>query len=207
MFRAADVIRYTTIRNFFNRVAQDAGESSDMYPSRVGHHYSRLWRQSTLAKLILRSTPPNTSDRRYFALHSVSSSAHDNRSDPVPPKNPSVTSSQSSQDLEQGNQHNLREESSNNDVREKYEKDPTGPVNPHLQNYSALFRQLALSLPHVKQPTKQDFLQAATSMWQRMRIRFKWFAIKSFRKFNADDISAFLSWFLVGQTLWILVGT
>ncbi|CUA66859.1 Mitochondrial distribution and morphology protein 31 [Rhizoctonia solani] len=44
-------------------------------------------------------------------------------------------------------------------------------------------------------------------MWQRMRIRFKWFAIKSFRKFNADDISAFLSWFLVGQTLWILVGT
>ncbi|KAG8731531.1 Mitochondrial distribution and morphology protein 31, mitochondrial precursor [Ceratobasidium sp. 428] len=44
-------------------------------------------------------------------------------------------------------------------------------------------------------------------MWQRMRIRFKWFAIKSFRRFNADDMSAFLSWFLVGQTLWILIGT
>jgi distribution and morphology protein 31 len=70
-----------------------------------------------------------------------------------------------------------------------------------------MFKQLALSLPHVKQPTKQDFLKAATSMWQRMRIRFKWFAIKSFRKFNVDDMSAFLSWFLVGQTLWILAGT
>ncbi|PFH49738.1 hypothetical protein AMATHDRAFT_62485 [Amanita thiersii Skay4041] len=40
-----------------------------------------------------------------------------------------------------------------------------------------------------------------------MRVRFKWFTIKSFRKFNADDISAFVTWFLMSQTLWILVGT
>lgn len=84
---------------------------------------------------------------------------------------------------------------------------PNEPTNPQFQNYSALFRRLALSLPHVKQPKKEDFLQAATSMWERMRIRFKWFTIRSFRRFSADDMSAFLSWFLVGQTLWILIGT
>jgi hypothetical protein len=40
-----------------------------------------------------------------------------------------------------------------------------------------------------------------------MRVRVRWFFIRNFRKFNADDISAFVTWFLVGQGLWILVGT
>jgi distribution and morphology protein 31 len=44
-------------------------------------------------------------------------------------------------------------------------------------------------------------------MVQRMRVRVRWFFIRNFRKFNADDISAFVTWFLVGQGLWILVGT
>jgi hypothetical protein len=35
----------------------------------------------------------------------------------------------------------------------------------------------------------------------------RWFFIRNFRKFNADDISAFVTWFLVGQGLWILIGT
>ncbi|KDQ21497.1 hypothetical protein BOTBODRAFT_168755 [Botryobasidium botryosum FD-172 SS1] len=83
--------------------------------------------------------------------------------------------------------------------------DPTG--NPNLQNYSTFFRQLALSVPHIHRPTRDDLLKLTPNFWQRARIRFKWFTIKSFRKFNADDMSAFFSWFLVGQTLWILVGT
>jgi len=75
------------------------------------------------------------------------------------------------------------------------------------ENYSRFFRRLALSLPHPHRPTRDDFLNVATGFWQRLRIRFKWFTIKSFRKFNADDISAFITWFLMSQTLWILVGT
>jgi len=84
--------------------------------------------------------------------------------------------------------------------------DPADPPK-YLQNYSRFFRRLALSLPHAHRPTREDLLNVATGFWQRLRIRFKWFTIKSFRKFNVDDISAFVTWFLMSQTLWILVGT
>ncbi|EKM54190.1 uncharacterized protein PHACADRAFT_96531 [Phanerochaete carnosa HHB-10118-sp] len=76
-----------------------------------------------------------------------------------------------------------------------------------LENYSKFFRQLALSLPHVHRPTRDDFLNAASGFWQRMRVRFKWLTIRSFRKYNADEISAFITWFFMSQTLWLFVGT
>ncbi|KAF9227145.1 hypothetical protein BS17DRAFT_775039 [Gyrodon lividus] len=79
------------------------------------------------------------------------------------------------------------------------------PLN--LENYPRLYRRLAQSLSHLHRPTKDDFLNVASGFWQRLRIRFKWFTIRSFRRFNADDISAFITWFLMSQTLWILVGT
>ena len=81
---------------------------------------------------------------------------------------------------------------------------------PHArdhENYSQFFRKLAEAVPHPHRPTREDLLNVATTFWQRLRIRFKWFTVRSFRKFNADDISAFVSWFLVSQTLWILIGT
>ncbi|KAJ8597459.1 mitochondrial distribution and morphology protein family 31/32 [Rhizopogon salebrosus TDB-379] len=83
------------------------------------------------------------------------------------------------------------------------------PVYPplNLDNYPRLYRRLALSLSHLHRPTRDDFLKVANGFWQRLRIRFKWFTIRSFRRFNADDISAFITWFLMSQTLWILVGT
>ena len=74
-------------------------------------------------------------------------------------------------------------------------------------NYPRFFRRLAQSLPHVSRPSRDDFLNAANGMVQRMRVRVRWFFIRNFRKFNADDISAFVTWFLVGQGLWILIGT
>ncbi|KAF5380240.1 hypothetical protein D9757_008205 [Collybiopsis confluens] len=64
-----------------------------------------------------------------------------------------------------------------------------------------------MSLPHLHRPTQEDFLRVADGFWQRVRIRFKWFTIKSFRKYNADDISGILTWILMSQTIWILVGT
>ena len=81
------------------------------------------------------------------------------------------------------------------------------PMPHNDENYSRFFQRLALSLPHLHRPTRDDFLNVASGFWERIRIRFKWFTIKSFRKFNADEISAFITWFLMSQTLWILVGT
>ena len=85
--------------------------------------------------------------------------------------------------------------------------EPIQPDPQQFENYSKFFRQLALSLPHLHRPTRDDFLDAATGFWQRLRIRFKWLTIRSFRKYNADDISAFMTWFFMSQTLWLLVGT
>ena len=75
------------------------------------------------------------------------------------------------------------------------------------ENYPKSLRSLALSLPNIHRPTRDDFLRVANGFWQRARIRFKWYTIKSFRKFNADDISAFITWFLTAQVLWIFIGT
>ena len=83
-----------------------------------------------------------------------------------------------------------------------------GPAHiPQFENYSKFFRQLALQLPHLTRPTRDDFLNAASGFWQRLRVRFKWLTIRSFSKYNADDISAFISWFIMSQTLWLFVGT
>ncbi|KAK7043256.1 Mitochondrial distribution and morphology protein 31, mitochondrial precursor [Paramarasmius palmivorus] len=85
------------------------------------------------------------------------------------------------------------------------EKPPTLPYN--FENYSSFFRRLALSAPHIHRPTRDDFLRLADGFWQGLRIRFKWFTIRSFRKFNADDISGIVTWILMSQTIWILIGT
>ncbi|KAG8747839.1 Mitochondrial distribution and morphology protein 31, mitochondrial precursor [Ceratobasidium sp. 414] len=211
LHRAADVVRYTTIRNFFNRVARDAG----VVPAKTGFQPHLVW-NNMVSKQAWHKPTFNTPRNRYFTQHTVLYSAHDDPPNPTPSKNPSPTNSSPtpSSSLPPGTSPSSKQDSTKtqNEPQTNNSKVPSDhtladSTNPQLQNYSALFRQLALSLPHIKQPTKHDFLQAATSMWQRMRIRFKWFAIKSFRRFNADDISAFLSWILVGQTLWILVGT
>ncbi|KAH0543495.1 hypothetical protein FGG08_002163 [Glutinoglossum americanum] len=67
---------------------------------------------------------------------------------------------------------------------------------PHLPNLSQYHR-----------PTKDELLAAATGFWSRMKVRFKWFSIRSVRPYNMDDISAFISWVLVGHVIWVIVGT
>ncbi|THH04579.1 hypothetical protein EW145_g5416 [Phellinidium pouzarii] len=100
------------------------------------------------------------------------------------------------------------EGSNKNEGQEKTGRRDDEPTKyQHLENYSRFFRRLAMSLPPMQRPTRDDLLKVATNFWQRLRIRFKWFTIKSFRKFNADDMSAFFTWFLMSQTVWILVGT
>ncbi|KAL2130445.1 hypothetical protein VTI74DRAFT_6391 [Chaetomium olivicolor] len=60
-------------------------------------------------------------------------------------------------------------------------------------------------MPH--RPTKEELLAAANSFSQRLKVRFKWFSIRSMRPWNADEWGAFLSWFVFGHIVWILVGT
>lgn len=60
-------------------------------------------------------------------------------------------------------------------------------------------------MPH--RPTKEELLAAATGFWERLKVRFKWFSIRSMRPWNADEWGAFVSWFLFGHIVWVLVGT
>ena len=62
-------------------------------------------------------------------------------------------------------------------------------------------------IPQIQRPTRDELLAAATGFWSRLKVRFKWFSIRSVRPFNADEIGAFFSWFLLGHVLWIILGT
>ena len=63
------------------------------------------------------------------------------------------------------------------------------------------------SITYIHRPTKEELLSAATGFWSRLKVRFKWFSIRSVRPFNIDEIGAFFSWFLLGHVLWIILGT
>lgn len=63
------------------------------------------------------------------------------------------------------------------------------------------------NITHIHRPTKEELLAAATGFWSRVKVRFKWFSIRSARPFNIDEIGAFFSWILVGHVLWIILGT
>ncbi|GAC96992.1 potential mitochondrial biogenesis factor [Pseudozyma hubeiensis SY62] len=99
----------------------------------------------------------------------------------------------------------------------------------HFANYPASLRQLAMrAVPassqggqpqpsksnevqphdqHRLRPSKEDLLRYAQGFWTRLRIRFKWFTIRGFRRFNADDISAFFTLGGFTTAVFIIVGT
>lgn len=56
-------------------------------------------------------------------------------------------------------------------------------------------------------PTQEDLLRYARGFWTRMRIRFKWFTIRGFRRFNVDELSAFFTLGGLGTAIWVIVGT
>ena len=75
-----------------------------------------------------------------------------------------------------------------------------GAANRHLRNRLP-------DISHIHRPSREELLAAATGSWSRLKVRFKWFSIRSVRPFNADEIGAFFSWFLLGHVLWIILGT
>jgi len=73
---------------------------------------------------------------------------------------------------------------------------------------SSVSRYLHDHLPRIPhRPTKEELLAAATSFRQRLKVRFKWMSIRSMRPWNIDEWGAFVSWFMLGHLVWILVGT
>ncbi|KAK2000788.1 hypothetical protein LX36DRAFT_738645 [Colletotrichum falcatum] len=71
---------------------------------------------------------------------------------------------------------------------------------------SAMSKYLHIpKMPH--RPTRDELLAAANGFLGRMKVRFKWVSIRSMRPWNIDEWGAFVSWFLFGHLVWILVGT
>lgn len=98
------------------------------------------------------------------------------------------------------------------DIHQK--KPPSSPPEPQPapklpeteSSVSKYFHMPAIPhLPH--RPTKEEFLAAANGFWERLKVRFKWISIRSMRPWNIDEWGAFVSWFLFGHLVWILVGT
>jgi mitochondrial distribution and morphology protein 31 len=105
--------------------------------------------------------------------------------------------------------NNPSDSESKNEGQQKQSSSKPKEHPDHPENWSPFYRRLANALPHAvrKRPTREDFLKVAEGFWARARIRFKWFTIRSFRRFGTDDVFAFFTWFLMSQTLWIFVGT
>ncbi|KAL3470677.1 hypothetical protein BJX99DRAFT_264015 [Aspergillus californicus] len=80
-----------------------------------------------------------------------------------------------------------------------------GKPEPKLSNRHLINR--LPHMPHLHRPTKEELLAAATGFWSRLKVRFKWFSIRSVRPFNLDEITALFSWVLLGHVVWIVLGT
>lgn len=81
-----------------------------------------------------------------------------------------------------------------------HDQHPARPSNRHLMDRLP-------HIPHLHRPTKEELLAAATGFWSRLKVRFKWFSIRSVRPFNLDEITALFSWVLLGHVVWVVVGT
>ncbi|KAI1422665.1 mitochondrial distribution and morphology proteins-domain-containing protein [Xylaria sp. FL1777] len=90
-----------------------------------------------------------------------------------------------------------------------YESQPEPKLSDTESSMSKYFHLPAIPhLPHLPhRPTKEEFLAAANGFWERLKVRLKWASIRSMRPWNIDEWGAFVSWFLFGHLVWILVGT
>lgn len=97
-----------------------------------------------------------------------------------------------------------KQEPENASTTPKVESKP--PTNAEHHSYiSNYFHLPNMHLPH--RPTKEELLDAANGFWARLKVRFKWYSIRSMRPWNTDEWGAFLSFFLFGHLVWVLVGT
>jgi len=183
--------RYNAIRSFFKQNLRVPSPKSSPNPVPLGY-------RASYGELFLARSMPYDARTYVRALHTTNVLLRQGR--PSQPPRPSTPSNATTHGKISGEFHR--------DAKHEAEEiEDNGRVPNHLDNYPAFLRRLAMSVPNIPRPTRDDLLTVADGFWQRARIRFRWFTIKSFRKFNADDISAFVTWFLMSQTIWVLVGT
>lgn len=117
--------------------------------------------------------------------------------------------------------HDRHEKEASQNAHTRNENDPTPKVSkPHPQPGSNKpqdpqhftmsnlhLRDRLPHMPHLHRPTKEELLAAATGFWSRLKVRFKWFSIRSVRPYNLDEITALFSWVLLGHVVWVVAGT
>ena len=190
--RNATFERYSAIRRFFKQQHQ-RGPSPRNPPNPVPLGYRASYGGSLIVHSALYAT--TTSARPLHTTKTLLKQGQPSKQPRPPSPSNTITNGKPLEEPHRDAKHEA----------EEIEGDSRVPN--HLDNYPAFLRRLAMSVPNISRPTRDDLLTVADGFWQRARIRFRWFTIKSFRKFDADDISAFVTWFLMSQTIWILVGT
>lgn len=117
---------------------------------------------------------------------------------------------EASQDVQVRNEHGVTPKTSqaNQDISTHSQADSNRPQD--IQQPTTSNRHLRDRLPHMPhlhRPSKEELLAAATGFWSRLKVRFKWFSIRSVRPYNLDEITALFSWVLLGHVVWVVVGT
>lgn len=128
------------------------------------------------------------------ALHTPNGSQREKGSSENPQPSRNDEASQSASDSDKPSQQNSQFPKPPQEPRQ------SAPPNRHLMDRLP-------HMPHLHRPTKEELLAAATGFWSRLKVRFKWFSIRSVRPFNLDEITALFSWVLLGHVVWVVVGT
>lgn len=103
-------------------------------------------------------------------------------------------------EISHGAQNSDKNPSQTPDSKVPQESLQSTPPNRHLMDRLP-------HMPHLHRATKEELLAAATGFWSRLKVRFKWFSIRSVRPFNLDEMTALFSWVLLGHVVWVVLGT
>jgi len=101
----------------------------------------------------------------------------------------------------QNSNRNQREPGSSNQAASQ---GPKRAKNGKTENSESITEE---GSSYFHRPTKEQLLATATSFYHRLHIRFKWPLIRSLRPFNMDDISAFISVYLLSHAFLLIAGT
>lgn len=74
------------------------------------------------------------------------------------------------------------------------------------QRFSAL-KLLNRRVSYKPPISRKQFVAGSTSLLQTVQLNLKWLLMKQNRPFNADDFSAFVSWFVWSNIIWFVLGT
>lgn len=71
----------------------------------------------------------------------------------------------------------------------------------------ASFSTYSRLLLQANKPTKAELLKGATNPISRLWVHIKWALVRNNRPLSLEDFSAVISWWVMGNLLWIILGT